>query len=61
MALIVNIGQTGFLFSMKALEIKADKFNVINGKKRIFFSSRSFVELAKSMVKLFWLAFLHME
>jgi flagellar biosynthesis protein FlhB len=57
MALIVNIGQTGFLFSIKALEIKADKFNVVNGIKRIFFSSRSFIELAKSMAKLFIVGF----
>lgn len=56
-ALIVNIGQTGFMFNLKALEVKPDKFNIVSGIKRLFFSARSFVELAKSMVKLFLIGF----
>jgi flagellar biosynthesis protein FlhB len=56
-ALIVNISQTGFMFNTKALEVKPEKFNVVKGIKRIFFSAKSFVELAKSMIKLFLIAF----
>ena len=49
---IVGTGmQTRFLFSMEPLKPKFDKFNPINGFKRIF-SIRSGVELIKNMVKL---------
>ena len=49
---IVGTGmQTRFLFSMEPLKPKFDKFNPINGIKRIF-SIRSGVELIKNMLKL---------
>lgn len=53
----VNVGQIGLKFSLKALKPKASKFNPISGIKRIFFSSRSLVEVAKSLAKLFVIGF----
>lgn len=50
---VANVGQIGFKISFKALKPKASKFNPISGIKRIFFSSRSLVEVAKSLAKLF--------
>ncbi|PJB01691.1 MAG: flagellar biosynthesis protein FlhB [Ignavibacteria bacterium CG_4_9_14_3_um_filter_36_18] len=50
--LVASIAQVGFKFSTKALEPKFSKFNVLKGIKNLFFSSRSFVELAKSIFKL---------
>lgn len=50
---IANVGQIGFKISLKAMKPKASKFNVLKGIKRIFFSSRSFVEVSKSVAKLF--------
>lgn len=49
-SLFVNISQVGFNFSTKALAIKFDKLNPVSGFKRIF-SSRSVVELLKSLFK----------
>lgn len=49
---IVGTGmQTRFLFSMEPLKPKFDKFNPLNGIKRIF-SIRSGVELIKNIIKL---------
>ncbi|MBU1101671.1 MAG: flagellar biosynthesis protein FlhB [Bacteroidetes bacterium] len=53
LALGVSIAQVGFKISPKALEPKFDKFNIVTGIKNTFFSSKSFVELAKSLFKLF--------
>jgi flagellar biosynthetic protein FlhB len=50
--LISNISQVGFNFSMKALAPKFQKMNPLANIKKIFFSSRSFVEVLKSLVKL---------
>ena len=50
---VSNVGQIGFKFSFKAMKPKASKFNPAKGIKRIFFSSRSLVEVAKSLAKLF--------
>jgi flagellar biosynthetic protein FlhB len=58
MTFIVNIGQFGFRFSTKALAPKLDKFNIVNGFKNLFFSSKSMIELAKSLVKLSLIGFL---
>ena len=52
MSLVSNIAQVGFKFSSKILSPNLGKFNPINGIKRLFFSSRSFVEVAKSVAKL---------
>lgn len=49
---IANVSQVGFNFSFKALAPKLSKFSIIKNVKRIFFSSRSFVEIAKSLMKL---------
>lgn len=53
MAAVSNIAQVGFKITPKALKISFGKFNPISGVKRMFFSSRSFVEVAKGLVKLF--------
>lgn len=45
-----NISQVGLKFSGKALAPKFDKINIINGIKRLF-SSRSVVEILKSLAK----------
>jgi flagellar biosynthetic protein FlhB len=50
--LAANVGQVGLKISGKALKPKFEKFNVISGIKRTFFSSRSYVELLKTLVKL---------
>lgn len=48
---LVNIVQVGWKVSTKMLQPKFDKFNPINGFKRIF-SSQSVFELVKSIVKI---------
>ncbi len=50
---VANVGQIGFKISLKAMKPKASKFNPGKGIKRIFFSSRSLVEVTKSLAKLF--------
>lgn len=55
MAFAVNIAQVGYRFSMKALELKLDKLNFINGFKNVFLSARSFVEVTKSLLKLIFI------
>lgn len=51
-AFVVNVAQVGLKFKSKALAPKLNKFNPISGLKRLFFSSRSIVELGKSLFKL---------
>ncbi len=51
-ALAASISQVGFKISGKALQPKFSKLNPLNGIKNIFFSSRSLVEVAKSLLKL---------
>jgi flagellar biosynthesis protein FlhB len=51
MALLVNLIQTQFAFSQKALGFKGSKMNPLKGLKKIV-SPRSFVELAKGFSKL---------
>ncbi len=51
-ALVGTIGQVGFRITPKALKPKFSKLNPIKGMKSKFFSSSSFVELLKSVVKL---------
>lgn len=50
-AILVNVVQTGGVFSFKAIQPKGSKLNPINGLKRIF-SMKGFVELAKGILKL---------
>ena len=52
-ALITNIAQVGLKFTSHALKPNMGKFNPLSGIKRIFFSAGSFVEILKSLVKLF--------
>ncbi len=51
-ALLASISQTGLNFSVKALAPKFNKLNPLEGIKKVFFSSNSFVELSKSLLKL---------
>jgi len=51
-ALVSNIAQIGFKFAPKAFNIDLSRFNPFSGIKRIFFSSRSYVEILKSVLKL---------
>ncbi len=51
-ALLVNMVQTGGVFSTKALKPKASKISPLSGIKRIF-SMKGFVELVKGFAKLF--------
>ncbi len=50
-AVVVNIIQTGFLFSTKALEPKMSRLSMIEGFKRIF-SGRTVFELLKAVLKI---------
>lgn len=51
-SIISNYGQVGFKFTPKAFMPKFSKFNPFTNIKSIFFSTRSLVEVAKSIVKL---------
>lgn len=50
-AVLVNIVQTGFLFSTKALEPKMSRISIAEGFKRLF-SGRTMFELMKSILKI---------
>jgi flagellar biosynthetic protein FlhB len=50
LAVIVLVYQVGFVITAKPFAIKLDRFNPVNGLKRIF-SLRTLVELAKGMLK----------
>ena len=50
--LVATIAQVGFKFSSQALVPNFGKFNPVKGLKNLFFTSRSFVEVAKSITKL---------
>lgn len=49
-ALGINVSQTGFMLSFKAIQPKFDKLDVIKGLGRLF-SKRSFVTLVRDLVK----------
>ncbi len=49
-SLFVNVVQVGFMITPKAMELKFDKLNPVNGFKNMF-SMRSFGELVKSILK----------
>jgi len=51
-ALVVNYMQVGFLFSTKAIQVKLNRINPIEGFKKIA-SIKSLVELVKSVIKIF--------
>lgn len=53
LAIVVGAGMTGGLFSLKVLQFKLEKLNPVSGIKNTFFSARAYVELLKSMAKLF--------
>ncbi|MFZ0452509.1 MAG: flagellar biosynthesis protein FlhB [Ignavibacteriaceae bacterium] len=51
-AFTAAVSQVGFKMSLKAMTPKAEKFNILKGIKRVFFSPTSFVEVLKSLLKL---------
>lgn len=51
-AILVNLAQTGVIFTAKVLEFKPNRINPATGLKRIF-SMRGLVELAKGLSKIF--------
>jgi flagellar biosynthetic protein FlhB len=52
LALIVGFGMTGGLFTTKALMPKLDKMNPVSGIQNLFFSGKTYVELAKNLLKI---------
>ncbi len=54
---LVNVAQVGFMFAPKALELKLDKLNPVNGFKNLF-SLRSFGEMVKSILKLIVISYI---
>ncbi|MEW6412656.1 MAG: flagellar biosynthesis protein FlhB [Candidatus Zixiibacteriota bacterium] len=52
----VNVAQVGFKITPKAMELKFDKLNLVNGLKRLF-SLRSLVQLVRDSIKLFIIGF----
>ncbi len=51
-ALVAGIAQVGFKISLKALMPDFNKFNPLNGIKKVFFSVRSLIEVSKALIKL---------
>ncbi|AFN75376.1 Flagellar biosynthetic protein FlhB [Melioribacter roseus P3M-2] len=51
-SIVSNVSQVGFRITPEAISFSLDKFNPLKGIKRILFSTRSFVELGKSLLKL---------
>lgn len=51
-ALSAHFAQTGLLWSWKTFEFKPEKFNPINGIKRIFFSKETAVNMMREIVKI---------
>lgn len=49
-ALLINVCQTGVVFSLKSLEPKLEKFNIPKGIKRLV-SKRSLAELIRDVIK----------
>jgi flagellar biosynthetic protein FlhB len=56
-ALLANIGQTGIVFSAKAIAFKGNRLNPINGVKKIF-SMKGVVEVAKGFIKILIIGFI---
>ncbi len=59
--LAANILQVGFKITPKALQPKFSKLNPLTGLKKVFFSSQSFVETFKSLIKfiiIFWIVYI---
>ncbi len=56
-ALIVEVSQTGFLISLGPIEPKLEKLNPIEGFKK-YFSMKTYVELLKSSIKMFFVVWL---
>ncbi len=60
-ALTANFLQVRGLFASEVLALKFERMNPVTGLRRIFFESRTYIEFAKTLVKLIvilWLAYL---
>jgi len=55
-AVLINVVQTGFIFSTKAIMPKFSRINPIEGFKKIF-SSRSLAEMIKALLKISFLCY----
>jgi flagellar biosynthesis protein FlhB len=51
-SVIASVAQVGFKFSWKAITPKLSKFNIFANLKNILFSSRSFIEILKAVIKI---------
>ncbi len=56
-AFLINVVQVGFMITPKAIELKLEKLNPVNGFKNMF-SLRSFGELIKSLLKLIVISYI---
>ncbi len=56
-AFLINVVQVGFMITPKAIELKLEKLNPVNGFKNMF-SLRSFGELVKSLLKLLVISYI---
>ncbi len=50
-AYAINVSQTGFMFSLKSLEPKIERFDIVKGFKRLV-SKRSMVEMLRDVIKI---------
>lgn len=50
-AYAINVSQTGFMFSIKSLEPKFERFDIVKGFKRLI-SKRSMVEMLRDVIKI---------
>jgi flagellar biosynthetic protein FlhB len=52
LALAINFMQVGALFTAETIKPKFDKLNPVNGFKGMFFNKKTYVELAKTLMKI---------
>ncbi len=50
-AYAINVSQTGFMFSIKSIEPKMERFDIVKGLKRLV-SKRSMVEMIRDVIKI---------
>ena len=58
LGVVANILQFGFLFSLKVIQPKFSKLNPLAGLQNVLFSKQTFVQLAKTIIKLAAVAFI---
>jgi flagellar biosynthesis protein FlhB len=64
-AIAVTFAQLqGFIFTLEALSLKVEKFNPVTGIQNIFFKGKTYLEVAKGLLKfivVFWIAYLTLK